>query len=104
MEIAMSRELLRNYKKHITLQIGKPNSKWLFVATPENWQRCLECRTYGAKDRYNTAIQRIKSGDEILIHQTENKTAGICRVVRKYLEENSKMWNGYEIYRHRIRS
>jgi len=56
MEIAMSRELLRNYKKHITLQIGKPNSKWLFVATPENWQRCLECRTYGAKDRYNTAI------------------------------------------------
>ena len=26
MEIAMSRELLRKYKKHITLQIGKPDS------------------------------------------------------------------------------
>jgi predicted RNA-binding protein len=77
-------------------------SKWLFVATPENWQRCLEKRTWGVKERYKTALQRIKTGDQILIHLTENKTAGICKVVREYFEDISIMWEGDEIYQHRI--
>jgi predicted RNA-binding protein len=77
-------------------------TKWLFVATPENWQRCLESRTWGVKDRYKTAKQRMKIGDQILIHLTENKTAGICKIVREYFEDNSKMWHGDEIYRNRI--
>jgi predicted RNA-binding protein len=66
-------------------------TKWLLVATPENWQRCLENRIWGFKDRYKTAIQRIKIDDQILIHLTENKTAGICKVVKEYFEDNSKI-------------
>ena len=77
-------------------------TKWLFVATPENWQRCLESRTWGVKDRYKTAMQRMKVGDQILIHLTKNKTAGICKIVREYFEDNSKMGHGDEIYRNRI--
>lgn len=76
--------------------------QWLFVVTPENWQRCLESRTWGVKDRYKTTMQRMKTGDEILIHLTENKTAGICKVTREYFEDNSKIWPDGEIYRHRI--
>ena len=47
-------------------------------------------------------MQRMKIGDQILIHLTENKTAGICKIVREYFEDNSKMWHGDEIYRNRI--
>jgi predicted RNA-binding protein len=47
-------------------------------------------------------MQRIKIRDQILIHLTENKTAGICKVARDYYKDNSKMWHGNEIYAHRI--
>lgn len=47
-------------------------------------------------------MQRMKVGDQILIHLTENKTAGICKVTREYFEDNSKIWPDGEIYQHRI--
>ena len=77
-------------------------TKWLFVAAAENWHKCLENRTWGAKDRYKSTMQRVKIGDQILIHLTENRTAGICKVVREYFEDDSKVWESDDVYRHRI--
>jgi MoxR-like ATPase len=47
-------------------------------------------------------MQRMKIGDQILIHLIKNKSAGICKVVREYFEDSSKMWDSNDIYRHRI--
>jgi hypothetical protein len=46
--------------------------------------------------------KKMKIGDQILIHLTGNKTAGICKVIREYFENNSQIWHSDDIYRHRI--
>jgi EVE domain-containing protein len=60
------------------------NRKWLLIATIDNWKKCLENKSWGVKERYKNTIQRMKVGDEFLVHLTQNKTAGLCKVTREY--------------------
>jgi predicted RNA-binding protein len=78
------------------------NRKWLLVATNENWKKCLEIKSWGVKERYKHTIQRMKVGDDFLVHLTENKTAGICKVTREYYYDTHPIWDDENIYPHRI--
>jgi len=78
------------------------NGKWLLVATTDNWKKCLESKSWGVKERYKRTIQRMRVGDEFLVHITGNRTAGICEVTREYYYDNHPTWDDGNLYPHRI--
>lgn len=78
-----------------------PGQKWLAVVTPENWEICLQKRTFGGDDNRANQIKRIKSGDHVLIYLAGMKIAAICKVVKEYFYDENKIVND-GIYPHRI--
>ena len=84
------------------LPFASGNRKWLLVATNNNWKKCLENKSWGVKERYKHTIQRMNVGDEFLVHLTDNKTAGICKVTREYYYDTQPIWGDGNSYPHRI--
>lgn len=62
----------------------------------------MESRLWGVKERYKNTIQRIKIGDKFLVHLTDNKTAGICKVTREYYYDAQPTWGNGNFYPHHI--
>jgi predicted RNA-binding protein len=78
------------------------SGKWLLVATSDNWKKCLQSKSWGVKEKYKHTIQRMKVDDEFIVHLTENKTAGICKVTREYYYDTQPTWGDGNFYPHRI--
>jgi hypothetical protein len=78
-----------------------PGQKWLAVVSPENWEICLQRGTFGGDDNRANQIKRIKIGDSVLFYLTGMKIAGICKVVKEYYYDNTKVVKD-GIYPHRF--
>jgi len=87
-------------KKPISLI--KEGQKWLAVASPENWNKCIENRIWASDDNRAQQIKRMKKGDEIVIYLTGMKLAGICKIVSDYFYDDTRLWDD-GVYPHRIR-
>lgn len=78
------------------------NQKWLLVASADNWKNCLKSKSWGVKEGSKLTIQRMKVGNEFLVHITGNRTAGICKVTKEYYFDERERWEGDKLYYHRI--
>ena len=74
---------------------------WLCVTTSENWEKCLEFMVWGAVDRLENTIKRVKLNDKLVIYLTGFKIAGICKVSKEYFHNTDRIWDD-RIYPHRM--
>jgi predicted RNA-binding protein len=82
--------------------IIKEGQKWLAVASPENWKKCLENRIWGADDNRAQQIKKMRKNDEILVYLVGKKLAASCKVSSEYFYDDTKIWDD-GIYPHRVK-
>jgi MoxR-like ATPase/predicted RNA-binding protein len=82
--------------------IIEEGQKWLAVACPENWKKCLDNHIWGADDNRAQQIKKMRKNDEILVYLVGMKIAAICKVSSEYYYDDTKIWDG-GIYPHRVK-
>lgn len=76
--------------------------KWLAVASPENWSKCLNSNIWAADDNRSQQIKKMQKNDEIVVYLIGMKLAALCLVVSEYYYDETKIWdNG--VYPHRVK-
>lgn len=75
---------------------------WLLVTSEQNWRICYEHKTWGVSPHFASTIESVQSGDEMLVHISGMRTAGIIRATSRAFYDTAKLWND-GVYPYRIK-
>ena len=74
---------------------------WLAVTTPGNWSLCSSKKTWGVTDRFADKLKRVIAGDDLVIHVSGMKCAGIFKITKPYFNDSTPIWPD-DVYPHRV--